>query len=144
MTLSASKLQREAPTSAPCRALLYPSNTVSMRGLSRKKQWEFRSCNSQVLRRFPVTAVAAPPISWKGKSKDKTHTWQSRSRELLKEITKLSRGNNRTTSVSDGVQRSHPVQVVMAAGACNTHRNSSVTYTDVDLFKLCVCVCVGG
>lgn len=70
-----SKLHWEAPTSAPCRALLYPSNTVSMRGLSRNKQWEFRSCNSQVLRRLPVTAVDAPPISWKGRSKDITHRW---------------------------------------------------------------------
>lgn len=133
-TLSVSKLHREAPTSAPCRALLYPSNTVSMRGLSRNKQWEFLSCNSQVLRRLPVTAVAAPPSSWKGRSKDKTHTWQSRSRELLKEITKISRGNNRATSVSDGVQCSHPVQVVMAAGACNTRRNSLVRHTDADWF----------
>lgn len=75
-------------------------------------QLEFRSCNSQVLRRLPVTAVDVPPSSWKGRSKDMAQATSIETGNYSKEFQK-GINNNQITNVSDGVQRSHPVQVVM-------------------------------
>lgn len=93
--ISGTQMHTETLTSAPWRALLYPSSTLSMSELrlSRNTQWEFRRCRSQVRSLLPVTAVDVPPSSRKGRSVDRKCRWYCNS---------LSRQQNQTvTNISD-------------------------------------------
>lgn len=138
--------ERGPLTSAPCRALLYPSNTVSMRELmpSWNMQWEFRSWRSQVLSRLPVTAADVPPSWWKGRSIDTMFRWTgTRSQSAVTDTANVwSHDTTKFTSVSDGIQRPHPVQTVR--WTCNSHTFiCKVTCRQFQyLYIVCVCECV--
>lgn len=116
----------EVPTSAPWRALLYPSSTVSMREpwLSRNMQWEFLICRSQVRNLFPVTAVDVPPSSRKGRSFDRKYRWYCNSGEGFKGC----HGETDPNSDRKAYQCLwwHPV----LSSCTGSHRNLQHTHTD--------------